>query len=95
MSTGIRDEFTGSVDKNDLMLSDRLWTQISNWVKDYSTIILMSSEEKSSKSALDKIDSLDRRGMELIEEIKKEIKFEVKIRYYSEGKFCYLSPLDQ
>lgn len=89
-STGVRDKFEGSLEQEDLGISDGLWNEIAQWVLDYSVITLMSPNKVVLPSSLGKIDVLDQRGVELVEQLLDELKFDVKIEYYSEGMFCYL-----
>jgi len=93
-STGIRDEFDefdGSLEQDDLGISDRLWDEITEWVLDYVPIILMGIDEIVSPSSLKKIYELDKRGVALIQQLLDELECNVKIRYYSEGMLGYLS----
>jgi hypothetical protein len=91
MSTGIKDEFAGFLDQEDLGVSDELWSDISKWVRSYGAITMMSPDERVSPESIRLIDNLDNEGLQFIERLTDEIKSEVKIRYFSEGKLCYLS----
>lgn len=89
-TTGIKDKYSGEVCQADLGVSDSLWADISAWVEEYAVITLMTPEERITEYALNKINELDNKGLELAERFKKELKNDVKISYFSEGKLKYL-----
>lgn len=86
-STGIQIIPPGKrLTQQDIPISDALWCQLQEWVKEYDPIIPMSCPERFKN--LEKIRHLDRHGLDLTEslrEILKPVKPEIPVTYYSEG----------
>jgi len=92
LSVGISDQFADDFDQKDLQedlgISDSLWNEITQWVRDYSVITSPFSKGGGVlPSSLEKINELDQRGIDLIEKLLNEFDFDVKIVYKSEGMY--------
>lgn len=83
----LRDEFDGEFDYMDLNLPIGLVERIKKWHEGYSVIIPMDEDERLRMN--NRIIELDRHGIELAKEIKRQL-VEVKVRYYSEGLLRYI-----
>lgn len=83
MSSGLRDEFEGEVDAEELGLPPALSHQIKNWVAKYQSITPLDGEERALKSA--EIDLLDQEGLRISKAIQSALGNAVKVSYFSEG----------
>jgi hypothetical protein len=59
--------------------------ELEAWNVDYQSIIPLSVEERASKEVLDKIQSLDSRGVSLAMVVANSIPSAPRATYYSEG----------
>lgn len=75
------------VSPEDLNLDIGVVNEIKKWVSDYHKIIPMSMEQRLS--ILDKIEELDKIGIQIAKKIKNQLP-NVNISYYSEGKLIYI-----
>jgi hypothetical protein len=88
LSSGIKDDFNGELQCEDLPISLELWELLTNWVKSYSTII--QEDVIARREKLGKIKQLDDEGILILKKISQELGSGYKIRYYSEGLLKYL-----
>ncbi len=86
MTSGIKDDFEGELTQDDLKVDQVLWDRLSHWSNDYSEIISKDLDERDPQL----IKQLDIEGLLLVEEFKKALGSDFKIRYYSEGLLKYL-----
>ncbi|TWP22631.1 hypothetical protein ETU10_10520 [Apibacter muscae] len=78
--TGIRDTYNGGyIELNSLSLSEVLKRKINNWLKNYH------EEHYKGYLNLITIENLDKEGIKLAKDIKKELG-EVKVEYFSDAK---------
>ncbi len=87
-ATPVREEFGEPVEIEDLPISDALKNELASWSEDYQRIIMLDMQDRYSESK--KIDSLDNRGVLLSRQLARELGNNTKVKYYSEGKLCYL-----
>ena len=88
-TSGIKDEFEGTLDKGDIELSDELWSELESWVSAYQEIIPMTQEQRALEK--DKIAKLDETGIAIKQKVSEHFNGEVKIKYYSEGLLEYIA----
>ena len=88
-STGIFNELGAFYLKDQTTITDETWQELLAWVEDYDFITTLNDEER--ENYLDKIKSLDLKGIELMHKIKSEwsndieTNEELDFSYYSEG----------
>lgn len=88
-STGLFNELGVFYLKEQTTIQDATWRELLAWVEDYDFIAILDDEEKSDY--MDKIRSLDLKGLELMQKIESEWNKDVETNedldfiYYSEG----------
>jgi hypothetical protein len=82
------DEYKGEIQIEKLNLLKGDEDRIKRWHEEYRKIIPLSPERRSFLSK--EIDRLDIEGLEIIDILKKSLKEDVKIKYFSEGKQSFL-----
>ncbi|HWY40560.1 MAG TPA: hypothetical protein VNX27_07165 [Chthoniobacterales bacterium] len=82
--TGIKDEFTGQLTPESLGLPQDLVERISKWVSDYQPIIPIPTKER--KKHLNKIEELDKVGLDLARSVKAHFGNNANVKYFSEGR---------
>jgi hypothetical protein len=88
----LRDDFEGPIRPEALNLPKELCAELCSWNNAYRKIIHLDDEERSKKDIVDLITRLDQQGLVLAERVKQSVEGGAKIRYFSEGKLCYLTP---
>ncbi len=84
----IKNEFSGSVDLDQLSLPKELEQEIVAWHEEYKKIIPL--DENQRKSIVDHIEKLDQTGVALAKKIVDSIDGGAKIKYFSEGHLKYI-----
>lgn len=84
LGTGVKDDFTGSVDIKALELPDEIAQRLASWVASYQPIISLDENERSLRA--EEIERLDQQGLAVARDIKSYFGENAKIQYYSEGK---------
>lgn len=88
-STGIFNELGAFYLKEQTTIKDETWQELLDWVEDYDFIAILDDEERENH--IEKIESLDTKGLELMRKIKSEwskdieTNEELNFSYYSEG----------
>lgn len=88
-STGIINSIGKYYLREETTISKDTWFKLQKWVNDYDDVAIMDSDER--RKNLELISSLDTRGIELVQKISNEWKFDkstgsaLKFIYYSEG----------
>jgi len=85
----LRDEFEGELNIDELGLSTQIINELKNWHNKYRKIIPLSMEER--EAVVERIEELDRNGINIAKKLEIEVKDGAKVRYFSEGKLKYLS----
>ena len=83
MSTGLRDEYSGPISPEELGLDHELSKKFADWVNRYEGITPLDETERRHRS--DDIRALDEEGLALARAVRKALREETKVSYYSEG----------
>lgn len=83
MSTGLHDEFNGSLDPEVIGLNDNLIRQLSDWVTRYENITPLTELERARR--VDEIKNLDDEGLEIARAVRTVLGNDGKVSYFSEG----------
>lgn len=86
--TGLKDDFTGTIEPTTLSLPSELIHRISKWVADYQSIIPLDEGERLGRK--EEIQDLDKRGLVIARDLKAYLGEAVKVQYYSEGELTRL-----
>ncbi len=86
--SGIKDEFEGCLNKENIELTDSLWSELESWVSEYQEIIPMTQEQRATEK--EKISKLDIKGISIKQKIIEHFNGDVKVKYYSEGLLDYI-----
>jgi len=85
----LKDDYDSEIDLGYFGLPKEVLNKIHIWNKKYSQVIPLSEGERLSCNK--EIDALDAEGISICNELKEIISEDVKLRYFSEGKFKYLA----
>jgi hypothetical protein len=85
----LRDDFTGTIVREDVGLSAALRTRIGDWNDRYRVIIPLSTEQRLQVHVAEMIAALDTEGAELVAAVEDAL-HGAKVRYYSEGLLRFL-----
>jgi hypothetical protein len=83
MSTGIRDEYSGFMEPQELGFEEELSARLRNWVSKYERITPLDESERMTRRA--EIKALDEEGLGLARTIQKALGETAKVSYFSEG----------
>ena len=83
-STGVFDKELGEIEIEDLKMSAKFNRDFNNWIKSYETYNLYRDDLKIDDK-MRKIYTLDCKGFELCNELKKKLGNRLKVHYYSDA----------
>lgn len=87
--SGLRDDFEGPIQPEDLQLSAELCKRLKKWNDAYRCVIPLDDSERQASEMQTLINSLDAEGQQLAAEVSAFVEGGAKVQYYSEGLLRY------
>src|SRR5688572_31588325 len=82
-STGVRDDYQGPLTRDDLTISDELWTDLQDWVSKYAFFTLTGTGITTENAS--EVRNLDLIGLALARRMTRELQGTAKVGYFSEA----------